>query len=83
VKYRLIGKEKDCCSNIEVLKSKVRQNLMNAEVYILKQHFDISGYEKLKYYLKLRKDDKAFEVIKNLKSEDSLMRRILHKKPAL
>ena len=86
VRYRVIVKENDFWSNIEVFKSKVRQNFICADVDIPKQHFEISGYEKVKdqskFYLKIRNDDKAIEAIKNLKSEDILMRKIPHKKPA-
>ena len=85
VRYRFLVKEAIFCSDIEVFKSKVRQNFVNAHVDISNQLFEISGYEQLndqsKFYLKIKNDAKAIEAIKNMKSEDILMRKIPHKKP--
>ena len=85
VRFRLIVTENTFCSDIEVFKSKVRQQFISTEVDISNQHFEISGYEKKnnqsKFYLKIRNDNKAIEAIRNLKSEDILMRKIPQKKP--
>ena len=40
-----------CCSDMEAFKSKVRQNFISADVDIPKQHFEISGYEKVKDFI--------------------------------
>ena len=86
VKFRVIVKANDSCSNMEVFKRTVRQNFISAEIDIQKQHFEISAFEKVKdqskFFLKIWNDDKAIESIKNLKSEDILMMQIPKKKPA-
>ena len=43
----MIVMDNDVCSNIEVFKSKVRQNFMSTNVDIPKHHFEILGYEKV------------------------------------
>ena len=85
VRFRVIVIENTFCSNIEVFKSKVRQQFISTEVDITNQHFEISEYEKkndqLKFYIKIRNNDKAIEAIRNLKSEIIVMRMIPQKKP--
>ena len=63
----------------------MRESFSTIDVNFSNQGFKISGYEKLKdqskFYLKIKNDEKAIEAIKNLKSEDILMRKIQMKKP--
>ena len=51
MRYSFIVKVNNVCLNIEVFKSKVRQNFISADVDIPKQHFEISGYEKVKDFI--------------------------------
>ena len=71
--------------DIEVFKSKVRQSFIATEVDIFNQRFKISGCEilrdQLKFYLKIRNDEKAIKAIMNLKTENILMMKIPKKKP--
>ena len=80
--YRFIVME---TKDIEVFKSKVRQSFIAAEVDICNQSFEISGCEilrdQLKFYLKIRNDEKAIKAIMNLKTENILMMKIPKKKP--
>ena len=73
----------DTNSDIEVLKSKVRQSFLSTDVDLSNQHFEISGYEKVagksKFYLKIANEKKAIEAIKNL--NPIFMRKIQIKKP--
>ena len=83
VTYRFILKE---ISDIEVFKNKVRQSFLATGVNTLKQHFEISGLEKLpdqlKFYLKIKDDQKAIEAILNLKADENiLMMKMPKKKP--
>ena len=73
-------------SDIEVFKSKVRQSFLATDVNTLKQHFEISGLEKLpdqlKFFLKIIDDRKAIEAIMNLKADENiLLMKIPKKKP--
>jgi hypothetical protein len=82
VSFRIIIKDP---KDIEVFKTKVRQSFLTKDVDLLNQHFEVSGYEELKdqskFYLKIKDDLKAIEAVRNLKSEDILMRKIPKKKP--
>jgi hypothetical protein len=82
VSFRIIIKDP---KDIEVFKTKVRQSFLTKDVDLLNQHFEVSGYEELedqsKFYLKIKDDLKAIEAVRNLKSENILMRKIPKKKP--
>ena len=82
VSYRFILND---TSDIEVFKKKVRQSFQSTAVGISNQHFEISGFEKvknqLKFYLKIKDDKKANEAISNLKTDNILLRKIHKKKP--
>ena len=82
VSYRFILND---TSDIEVFKKKVRQSFQSTAVGISNQHFEISGFEKvknqLKFYLKIKDDKKANEAISNLKTDNILLRKIPKKKP--
>ena len=83
VSYRFILKE---IKDIEVFKKKVRQSFLVTGVNTFEQHFEILGLEKLpdqlKFYLKIKDDQKAIEAILNLKADENiLMMKIPKKKP--
>ena len=81
VSYRFILKD---ISDIEVFKSKVRQSFLATDVNTLKQHFEISGLEKLpdqlKFFLKMIDDRKAIEAIMNLKADENILMMKIPKK---
>ena len=82
VSFRIIIKDP---KDIEAFKTKVRQSFLTKDVDLLNQHFEVSGFEELqdqsKFYLKIKDDLKAIEAVRNLKSENILMRKIPKKKP--
>ena len=82
VRFRIIVKD---TQDIDAFKSKVRKSLLTKDVDVLNQYFEVLGYEKLKdqskFYLKIKNDIQAIEAVKNLKSENILMRKIPSKKP--
>ena len=82
VNYRFILKD---TSDIEVFKNKVRQSFQSTAVEISNQHFEISGFEKVKdqvkFYMKIKDDKKAIEAILNLKTDNTLLMKIPKKKP--
>ena len=82
VSYRIILKE---IKDIELFKRKVRQSFIATKVDTFNQHFEISDCEiiqdQLRFYLKIRNDEKAPKAIMNLKTDDILLRTIPKKKP--
>ena len=82
VSYRIILKE---IKDIELFKRKVRQSFIATKVDTFNQHFEISDCEiiqdQLRFYLKIRNNEKASKAIMNLKTDDILMRTIPKKKP--
>ena len=82
VSYRFILTE---IKDIEVFKSKVRRSFIATEVDTFNQRFEISECEilqdQIKFYLKIRNDEKAIKAITNMKAEHILLRKIPKKKP--
>ena len=85
--FRFVIKDPDLNKNLEVFENQVKETFLNMKVDQSNQCFIVSGYEQLKdeskLFIKVKDNPKVIAAVRNMKSENTFLRKLPSRKTKL